>query len=224
MSAVWLFKPWLPYEIGLFEWSQQCSFVNREELSRARPAPDTFAPADFPTARLELLLEYFCADCFLSNSFVLVSQDLRDAMALGPQNVQYLPVDASLSAPLPRSKNYMIMHVPVIENVADVDQSDYMFRHMPGGSKSVLAVWSIAMRRDASPKHELFRDDFFQKHIFCTDEFAVRVLQRKCTGLRFLDLRYLGREPVHFRTLGGIEEGEWDLVQKQHYSNMVQPM
>lgn len=224
MSAIWLFKPWLPYKIGIFEWGQQCSFVNREELARARPAPDRFAPADFPTARLELLLEHFCADCFLSNSFVLVSQDLRDAMALDPRDMQYLPVDASLSAPLPRSKNYMIMHVPVVENISDLDQSDYIFRHMPGGSAKALGVWSIAVRRDADPKHELFRDAFFREHIFCTDEFAVRVLQRKCTGLRFLDLRYLGYEPAHFRTLDGIEEGEWDLVQKQHYANMVQPM
>jgi len=95
---------------------------------------------------------------------------------------------------------------------------------MPGGSKSVLGVWSIAMRHDTNPEHELFRDAFFRKHIFCTDEFAARVLQRKCTGLRFLDLGYLGHEPAHFRTLDGVEEGEWDLVQKQHYANMVQPM
>ncbi|HTW35644.1 MAG TPA: hypothetical protein VMD53_13580 [Rhizomicrobium sp.] len=56
---------------------------------------------------------------------MLVSQDLRDAMALRPQDIEYLPVDASLSAPVPRAKNYMIMRVPVVENISDPDQSDY---------------------------------------------------------------------------------------------------
>ena len=54
-------------------------------------------------------------------------------MALGPSGIQYFDVDARESAPLPRSKNYRTMHVPVTEDVVDPINSDYICRHLPDG-------------------------------------------------------------------------------------------
>ena len=45
-------------------------------------------------------------------------------MGLGPCDIQYFEVDAGESAPLPRSKNYRTMHVPVTEDVSDLENSD----------------------------------------------------------------------------------------------------
>jgi hypothetical protein len=119
MSMIWWFVPWLqPDEPGLERLGQHCRFTNNEEMVRARSGSQTFSPINFPTARLELTLEKFSLDCFFWQSYVLVSQNLRDAMAQEPWEVQYFPVDSSLSAQLPRSKNYMIMRVPVVENVS----------------------------------------------------------------------------------------------------------
>src|SRR5579862_9343920 len=59
---------------------------------------------------------------------------MRHAMALGPSDIQYFDVNASESAPLPRSKNFRTMHVPVTEDVADLINSDYICRHLPDGS------------------------------------------------------------------------------------------
>lgn len=133
-------------------------------------------------------------------------------MALDPRDVQYLPVDASISAPLPRSKNYMIMRVPGVENVSDPEQSIY--HGTAGASEEPILIRRIAIGEGADPKRDIFRDSFFSRYIFCTDELAVRVLQRRCSGIRFVDpwcLTY----PIRFRSLRGIgdecEDAEQEL-------------
>jgi hypothetical protein len=141
-------------------------------------------------------------------------------MAQEPWEAQYFPVDASLSAPLPRSKNYMIMRVPTVENVADLDKSDYEYRDIPGFGNS-LVVRSIAIRRDFEPEHEMFRDRFFSNYVFCTDKFAVRILQRRCTGMRFVDAPRK-RKTLRFRSLRGIEEEGLDPDQEVSPPRLVQ--
>ncbi len=128
-------------------------------------------------------------------------------MALGSRDVQYVPVDASRSAPVPRSKNYMIMHVPAVENISAPDRSIY--HGTAGTPERPILVGRIAIRHDADPKHDIFRDSFFPGFVFCTDELAVRVLQRQCSGIRFVD-PWCIHEPLRFRSLGGIEEESRD--------------
>ena len=204
MSRLWWFAPWFGDEPVLERFGWHCAFANDEEMRKAHLEMGKRAPSDFPIAQLKLSLENFSLDCFRWQAYRLVSQQLRDAMALAPRDVQYLPVNASLSAPLPRSKNYMIMHVPAVEDASDVERSDYQIRHFEGFQREVTLPSRIAIRQGFMSQHEMFQDQFFW-FVLCTDALAVRVLQRQCTGLRFCDLDYLDN-PSRFRTLRGIEE------------------
>jgi hypothetical protein len=105
----------------------------------------------------------------------------------------------------------MIMHVPAVEAVSDPGQSVY--HGTEGTSEKPILTGRIAIRHDADPQHDIFRDNFFSRFVFCTDELAVRVLQRRCSGLRFVDPWYL-TYPMRFRSLRGVEEESRDAVQE----------
>jgi hypothetical protein len=146
---------------------------------------------------------------------------MRGAMALGPSDIQYFDVDAGQSAPLPRSKRYQIMHIPVVEDVTDPERSDYKFRHRPEGVELWGAPDAVAFRADAEPTHELFYDRYFRIAL-CTDEFALRVLRAGCTGMRFLDPARLNSTGSCCRTLRGVEKAdEWDPVRKSSYTKLI---
>jgi hypothetical protein len=163
-------------------------------------------PDGLLAAKLTLTLESFDLDCFYWNGFTFVSEKMRRAMALGPSDIQYFDVDASESAPLPRSKNYQTMHVPVTEDLADLVNSDYICRHRPDGSVRPDGMpHSLVFRQDAEPAHEIFYDRHF-KVIYCTDEFALRVLRAGCTGAFFFDPSRPFGSQTRLRTLRGVEE------------------
>lgn len=215
MKIFWMFMPWLPYHISLSKLNKHCSFTNDAEIFRSHLAPGTFAKKRPPMAKLELTLESFDVDCFFVGGFRLVSEKMRCAMALGPADVQYFEVDASRSAPLPQSKHYQIMHVPVTEDVSDPKNSDYTYHHYSDGSVTGGTPHAVVFRPDAEPTHEIFYDRFF-KVIYCTDEFALRVLRAGCSGIRFFDpARGFGGNASAFRTLRGVEQEEkWDPFRK----------
>ena len=197
----------------------RCEFLNGMELVRARPDDGEFLRNELPTLQIEFAAEDFDPDCFDWNGFMLVSEKMRHAMAPGPSDIQYFDVDASRAAPLPRSKRYQIMHVPVAEDVSDPERSEYSLRRRPGGVELFGRPGAVAFRPDAEPAHEIFYDRFF-KEFFCTDEFALRVLRAECTGMRFLDpvdLRGWNR----FRTLRGVEESEWDRARKTFRNKLI---
>jgi hypothetical protein len=53
----------------------------------------------------------------------------------------------------------------------------------------------------------LFYDTFFSSIVLCTDEFAMRILEAGCTGVRFVDPNNDPDTGERFhRTLKGIEE------------------
>jgi hypothetical protein len=58
----------------------------------------------------------------------------------------------------------------------------------------------------------IFRDSFFSAFIFCTDSLAVRVLEKQCSGVRFVDPEHMD-DPMRFRSLRGIEEEHWGAAQ-----------
>jgi len=225
MIGIWWFAPFVPDEPDLQRLDRHCRFTLGDELLGAGPGAYRFSPGNPPTARLEIALESFSLDLFCwvdsrsRHPYLFVSQTLRDAMALVPQDVQYLPVDSSLSAPLPRSQNYMAMHVQEIETVADREESFYVNQGMPDekgivdDSKEPISPGRIAIRHDAAPKGDIFRDSFFSKFVFCTDKLAVRVLQSQCSGIRIVDPASLF-DPLRFRSLRGIEEESWDEAQE----------
>jgi hypothetical protein len=220
---LWMFIPWLPYHIGLSKLNKHCAFLNDEEMFRSQPVAGQFAKRGPPTAKLELTLESFDVDCFLVGLFTLVSEKLRSAMALGPNDVQYFEVDASQSAPLPQSKHYQIMHVPLTEDASDPINSDYFCHHLPDGSVMAGAPRIVAFRPDAEPTHEIFYDRFF-KVPYCTDELALRVLRAGCSGIRFFDpTRPFGGDASAFRTVRGVEqEVKWDPFRKILRTKLIQ--
>ena len=184
------------------------------------PAPGEFAGAALPTTRLELTRQDFDDDYFQLGKFTFASEKMRRVMALGPTDIQYFDVNSSQSMPLPRSKGYQLMHIPVAEDVTDPHRSDYTFRHRPEGVELWGAPDAVAFRADAEPAHEIFYDRFF-KIVLCTDEFALRVLRAGCTGMRFFDPTQLfyGR---CYRTLRGVEKAdEWDPVRKISYVKLI---
>jgi hypothetical protein len=176
-----------------------------EEACQKWPTVGKFTREGLLSAKLILTLEDFDLDYF-GSGFSFVSEKMRDAMALGPSDIQYFDVDSSQSAPLPRSKNYRIMHVPVTEDVSDLKNSEYLCRHHPDGSLEINSPIAPAFRDDAQPAHQIFVDRSF-KTVYCTDEFALRVLRAACSGVIFMYPSHsfpgLNR---HFRTLRGIEE------------------
>jgi hypothetical protein len=209
------------------------------------------------------MLEDFDADCFRCDGHLLVSERMRQAMCLDPLDVRFFDVDASLSAPAQRSKNYQIIEPTVTEDVSDPDKSDYgvlpldpdthvkaimdgvfgdpvrpehragfeeAYRFLSDRSqdpldtrRTLIEAESIVMRRDVAPTHELFYDSFFHNHLFCTESFAMRILQAGCTGIRFVDPSRLGfGMKRRYRTLRGIEEHvKWNFDNKVEITKLI---
>lgn len=211
-----MFTPWLPSRINAGQLIGRCEFLNGAEMVRERLVDGEFYRSGLPTAQIEFTDEDYDQDCFEWKGFTFVSEKMRSAMALGPSEIQYLDVDSSRSAPLPRSKLYQIMHVPVTEDVSNPERSAYRLRHRPEG----VELWGppilVAFRPDAEPAHEFFYDRFF-KVPFCTDALTLRVLHAGCTGMRFLDPADLNR----YRTLRGVEVSEWDPKRKSFRDKLI---
>jgi hypothetical protein len=160
-----------------------------------------------PAAVLELLREDFDADFLQWGGYMLVSEQMREAMALAPSEARYLAVDDSRSAPLPRSKKYQIMEPKVAEDVSDREQTPHrMEQFEPDMPATPLMSGPLVLRPDAAPMHDLFYDAFFTKEVLCTDAFAARVLQAGCTGMRFRQPIRKGDGRLFLRTLRGIEQ------------------
>ncbi|MDQ0463416.1 hypothetical protein QO010_001187 [Caulobacter ginsengisoli] len=206
MSPYWLAVAWLPYETDQRRLVRHCRFRNSELLFGARQAAGELW-RDFPVAELELTLKGFEVDAFDWESYLLVSRRLREAMALGPAEVQYLEVDDSASIPEVRARGYQILNIVAQESVADPKASDYdLGRLTPDSPEMVLRVGGIALRPDAQADHELFRDRLFLGFQFASDALAMRVLRAGCTGLRFFDPARFDFGPgVPYRTLRGVE-------------------
>lgn len=102
-----------------------CDFLNSEEVRSAGFYEGRPRTRPFPVVQLKVTLEAFDADLFRWEGRLVVSERLRQAMAVDPSEVRFFEVDASQSAPLPRSKNYQIMEPAVVEEVSDPDKSNY---------------------------------------------------------------------------------------------------
>ncbi len=124
MKTIWFVMPVFPK--GLVG---HCALLDGTELFVPDLVPGQRGPDELRKAKLILTLEDFDADCLFWNSLWLVSEKMRRAMALGPSDIQYFNVDASESAPLPQSKHYQIMHVPVTEYMSDQKTLSYVIAH-----------------------------------------------------------------------------------------------
>jgi hypothetical protein len=156
---------------------------------------------------LILRLEDFDVDYFTWGGPMFVSERMREAMALDPSEVQYIDIDDSESAPLPRSKKYKIMAPLVYEALMDPEKSVYWADSIPPPSEfGAHEIYKFVINKDAAPTHDLFYDNFFATFLFCSDQLAERVLSAGCTGIEFTDPRgYRGADVQRRRTLHGIE-------------------
>jgi hypothetical protein len=163
------------------------------------------------SVELIMLREDFEDDYFTWGGCKFASEHLRNAMALDSSVVEFLEVDDSKSAPLPRSKKYQMMLPLLSADVSDRANSRYSNNPMlPESDFGPHDVSRIAIRADAAPTCDLFYDDFFGMTLLCTDALAVRVLEANCTGIVFEDpIGY--RKGVRVRrTIHGIEEHDVD--------------
>jgi hypothetical protein len=205
VTTFWMFVDWAAYRKDA-QFRRSCTAFRTSKVSNEWPIAGAFVHEELLTAKLTVTLEDFDRDCFSWNGLSFVSERMRRTMALGPSDIQYFDVDASESAPLPRSKNYQVMHVPVTEDVADLENSDYTVRHCADGSLKIDHPHNVVFRADARPAHELFYDRSF-KFIYCSDAFAARVLQAGCSGAFFFDpSRWSGGANQRIRTRRGVEE------------------
>jgi len=173
-----------------------------------------------PAAHLQLRVEDFDEDYFESDGCYFVSERFRQAMALDPSTVRYFDVDASWSAPLPRSKNYQIMAPLVEEDVLDWEPSVEFFTSPIIDSPAR----DLHVRPDAILKHDLFTDKNPHLPPLCTYALARRVLEAGCTGMRFYDLTSHFRARRRFLTPRGIEEiVGWDELNKVEITKPFAP-
>jgi hypothetical protein len=200
-----------------------CEILNSDEVFAAATYRGKERATPIPVAQLRLTLEEFDADYFGWGPHYFASERLIEAMALDSSAARFFEVDASQSAPLPRSKNYRLMEVAVTEDVADPEKSDYeMRRPRPDLPLSPSHFRHYAFRPDAAPKHGLFYDSFFRS-VFCTEAFALRVLKSGCTGMEFNDPNNPQQGRYFSRTLRGIEEYiDWDPVNGVSITEVVQ--
>ena len=199
-----------------------CEILNGREILCAPHYFGTKRKLPFPVAQLEITLEDFADDFFTWGLERFVSRRLREVMALGSSTARFFEVDASRCAPLPRSKNYNIMEVAALEDVLDLEGSDYeLLKRRPGMMRRPIHVRRYAFRAAASPKHDLFYDRRSMA-MLCTDAFALRILEAGVKGMTFHDPN-LPQGRYLFRTLRGIEEYlDWDPVNKAEVTKVVQ--
>jgi hypothetical protein len=185
-------------------------FINIKATKNADAAIGIFGGHLGPTtapAQLILRLKDFDVDYFKWGGPMFVSERMRDVMALDPSEVNYIEVDDSKSARLPRSKKYQMMEPLIYEDMIDPERSVYWEDpNLPSSEFGPYDIYKFAFRQDAAPTHDIFYDSFFATFVFCSDQLAERLLKAGCTGLDFTDPRgYAGSGVRRRRTVDGIE-------------------
>lgn len=208
---IWQFAPWLPYEIELKRLVRHCSFLNSAEVFEACLPTLTGRDEPYPVPQLRLTLKQFEVDCFTWESLILVSSRMREVMALPPAAVRFFKVDCSHSTPLIQDKDFQVMGIAARESAVDPGHSEFMLAKItPDSPPMPVGETRIAIKQDFTPQHDLFYDEFFRGHAFCTDAFALRLLRAGCSGVRFMDPDHPVGNRMQFRTLRGVERNDWD--------------
>jgi hypothetical protein len=213
--------PRIPEDPSGRRFVDHCALLNATDTFTQNRIAGQRVPNEPPTAKLILTLEDFDADCFFWDFHWIVSEKMRRVMALGPADVQYFSVDSSQSAPLPKSKHYQIMHVPVTEYMPDLKTLPYRPSETPAHPVESTMPSAAVSCGEAQLTHELFYDRF-RDFIYCTDEFAVRLLRSDCSGIFFWEpFDYFAHRGRRSRTLRGIEEMRWDPISNSMRSMLI---
>ncbi len=171
-------------------------------------------PDDFPP----MLLNYPMQGSILPDllhpwRLHLCSARLRQAMALPPGVVQYLPVDIRAPDPRVHAMDYKALHILAYQPVIDLERSDVTIELKPdrhtGGTYPEFSFdkrWAI--RAGFQPQTDMFRSAENVFAVFVTDALAERVMRAGCLGCVFEHPEgpnYSGGLPQTIRTARGIE-------------------
>ena len=149
---------------------------------------------------LEIADERFAPDALI---YGLVSEHLREVMALPNGAVQYAPINDSKCHPAARAKCYERMIVTAACEAIDFEASGATYREMnlPGqpGAKVVKSFRDLTMIDGLDPPAPVFTDPRIGDHWYCTDEFAERVLDAGITDVAFMDPGGTADAPITYK-------------------------
>ena len=174
---------------------------------------DVPLPPDFPRLRLAMPGRAFAPDYFTHDSYKIVSQRLKEAMAQPEEVVQFFPIELVKSSPRAKAQNYQLMRVIAQQSAMDLARSDceledFTNRITGVTSKVPRDISRMVLRDDLQPNSEIFRIEESSARVLASDALALRVLRAGCTGIEFRDPSdWEGRMTIlHIRSVDGITE------------------
>lgn len=178
---------------------------------RPNDRPDRTPMAMPPTLRLRVKEPGFAPD-YLNLGHRLLSRRARETLALAPDDVQYLEVDASGSTPDVVAQDYRVLLPLRTADPLDKERSDGGWRDAHQLDGGVEQLWQlrtphpgagplrIAWRNDFTPPSPLFLA-LGPAWLLASDALALRAQSAELTGLAFIDLQNDGsRTTTVYRT------------------------
>ena len=193
-------------------------YVEQRHLHAKRYGMMTTVPLVLPDDLPPMLLNYPMQGSILPDllhpwRLHLCSARLRDAMALPPGVVQYLPVDIRALDPRVHAMDYKALHILAYQPVIDLKRSDVTIELKPDRHTGGIYPWFSfdkrwAIRAGFQPQTDLFCSAEDVHEVFVTDALAERVMRAGCLGCVFKHPEgpnYSGGLPQTIRTARGIE-------------------
>jgi hypothetical protein len=235
MSRLWVVRESIPDFVALEPQTAECALVsqifcrihNGPELMRSGRHGFRNQIGELPTVQVQFKLDDFDWDYFTWHGLMFVSEYMRKVMALDPSEARFYDIDDSLSPPAPREMKYQIMEplrdLPIADRAAlEAEWAKNKESAIADPTSIPSGPTGLALLQDVTPAHELFYDDHYRR-LFCTDAFALRLLQAGCVGMAFADPTHLYGEQCRFRTLQGVEEYvSWDEPNLQLIMKLVE--
>ena len=207
MKTFWMFVYWARRHGNNGQTSGIAPFRAPRSRPRKRRSLGRFVRDGSLAAKLTLTLENFDLDCFYWDGFTFVSEKMRQRNGAWP-----------LRHPIFRRRCKRVRPAAAIKKLSNHACSGDGGRRRSRRTRTMFAAivrmvpssrpacpLSLVFRRDAEPTHEIFYDKFF-KIIYCTDEFALRVLRAGCSGALFFDPSHPSGNDIRLRTLRGVEK------------------
>lgn len=130
-------------------------------------------------------------DHFTFGLFNFVSARLRDALALPPDDVQYLAIELAAGGARAIAQDYRLFRPLRHQAAMDGPRSLFgAYGEQVNGPPPIGERWflrTLAIRTDLVPCADLFWVDEAPATLLATDALALRVIKAHCTGIRFRD-------------------------------------
>lgn len=137
------------------------------DLSRQQARPGTYYFSDVdPLPQLVVQNPAFRAEAFQTNgALYYISRKLRAMLPFTESEVEYLPIDDSLSLPRFRAQEFLILHPIVTEDAADPvksvrptwEEEFPYWSNIPLAERFEVPYREIVLRADFRPRARIFR-------------------------------------------------------------------